>query len=212
MNDFEEIEQYVLDHIMPEESFLWELDRETHFQSLYSHMLSGHLQGKILYMLCRMINPTSILEIGTFTGYSAICMAMAMAEGGMLHTIEINDELESTVSKFINKAGLNEKVVTHFGDALEIIPQIDTMFDVVFIDANKRDYITYYNAVFDKVRSGGFIMADNILWNGKVVDKPRQSDAKTKGIIDFNEMIKADKRVENVILPIRDGVSIIRKI
>lgn len=208
-----DLQHYMADHILPEEDFLKELERETHFKSLYGRMVSGHLQGKILYMLCRMIKPRRVLELGTFTGYSAICMALALDGDAQLHTIEINDELESLTRRYFKKAGVEDRIHLHIGDALSILPELEEEFDLVFIDANKRDYPAYYEAVFDKIKPGGFILADNILWDGKVIDpKELAQDPQTRGVVAFNTRIRFDRRVENVILPIRDGLSIIRKL
>lgn len=206
-----ELFQYIANHIIPEESFLNELNRETHLRCLYPRMISGHLQGKLLYMLCKMINPKRVLELGTFTGYSAINMGLALNSDALLHTIEINDELAPMILKYIQKAGLQNKIILHIGDALELIPTLDELFDLVFIDANKRDYPAYYELVFNKVRPGGYIIADNTLWDGKVIDKNDSNDMQTKGIMQFNEIVKNDSRVEAVILPLRDGMSLIRK-
>lgn len=206
------LEKYILEHISEEEDYLKELDRETNLHILQSRMLSGHLQGKILSMLSCMISPVNILEIGTFTGYSAICLAQGLKEGGALHTIELNDELEEIADKFIRKAGMKDQIVRHIGDALQIITTLDLSFDLVFIDGDKREYCTYYNLVFDKVPVGGYLIADNILWSGKVLETPDPSDDQTIGILEFNTMIKEDSRVEKVILPIRDGMTLIRKV
>lgn len=206
------LDQYILNHISPEEDFLYELDRETHLKVLRSRMLSGHLQGQILSMISCMIQPKCILEIGTFTGYSALCLAKGLAEGGQLHTIEIDDELESIAQKYFVKSGLADRIFQHIGDAREIIPSIGLKFDLVFIDANKREYSEYYNLVFDHVRIGGFILADNILWDGKVVDPDAASEEQTRGILEFNDLIQNDSRVRNVILPVRDGIMVAQKI
>ncbi len=207
-----ELEQYILEHISEEEEYLKELDRDTNLNILRARMLSGHLQGKILRMISLMISPQNILEIGTFTGYSAICLAQGLRTEGTLHTIEINDELEEIAEKYIRKAGLSDRIVRHVGDALQIIPNIDTNFDLVFIDGDKREYCSYYNIVFNKVPVGGYLIADNILWSGKVLETPNANDDQTIGILEFNTMIKNDSRVEKVILPIRDGMTLIRKI
>ena len=206
-----DIDEYIKKHILPEESFLKELDRETNLSCIHPRMLSGHIQGKILYMFCKMINPKRILELGTYTGYSAISMGLALKEGSMLHTIEIRDENEELISKYIEKAGLNDKIICHFGDALDIIPMINEEFDLVFIDADKRDYPSYYKLIFNKVKPGGYIIADNILWDGKVVDEKERNDPQTAGVIEFNRLVDEDDRVENVILPFRDGMMVIRK-
>jgi predicted O-methyltransferase YrrM len=206
-----ELDQYIKAHIVSEEGFLKELDRETHLTCIHPRMLSGHIQGKILYMLCKMINPKRILELGTYTGYSAISMGLALGDDALIHTIELRDEQEEIISKYIEKAGLSNKISCHYGDAKTIIQTIGETFDLVFIDADKREYPDYYEMVFDKVKPGGYIIADNILWDGKVVDPAEQNDPQTKGILAFNDIIKNDGRVENVIFPFRDGMMVIRK-
>jgi len=165
----------------------------------------------VLTLLSKMIQPERILEIGTFTGYSAICLAKGLSETGKLITIELDDELESFSKKYFEKAGLADKIEQRIGPALEIIPEIDETFDLVFLDADKKEYTEYFSLVFDKLRTGGIIIADNTLWSGKVLETPPPDDEQTKGIIAFNEMIKNEKRVEKVILPLRDGMTIIRK-
>ena len=207
----EELEDYILAHIDEEGDTLESLNRDTHLYHLRPRMCSGHLQGKILKMLVRMINPKTILELGTFTGYSALAMADGLTDGE-LHTIEIDDELEEFILNHFESAPNGNKIHLHIGDAREIIPQLNKQFDMVFIDANKRQYVEYYNLVFDYVRPGGFIIADNTLWDGKVVDWGKKLDAQTEGILNFNDFIAADKRVEKVILPIRDGSTLIHKL
>ena len=211
MNRLTEIDKYILDHIEPEDEILKELDRETHLNVVGARMISGHLQGQVLSMLSKMIRPKTILEIGTFTGYSAICLAKGLQDGGKLITIEIDDELESIANKYFKKAGIQYKIEQRIGAALEIIPTLKESFDLIFIDAHKPEYPAYYEAVFDKVNSGGIIIADNTLWSGKVLDEPAEDDFQTRGIIQFNDLIKSDNRVEKVILPLRDGMTIIRK-
>lgn len=211
MKKQKEIEQYILNHIESEDAILVELDRETHLNVIGARMISGHLQGQVLTMLSKMIRPKAILEIGTFTGYSAICLAKGLQENGKLITIEIDDELESIAKKYFEKAGIQHSIEQRIGTALEIIPTLNQTFDLIFIDAHKPEYPAYYNSVFDKVKSGGYIIADNTLWSGKVVEKPAEDDFQTRGIIEFNSMIKNDNRVEKVILPLRDGMTIIRK-
>ena len=211
MNRLKEIDKYILNHIEPEDEILKELDRETHLNMLGARMISGHLQGQVLTMLSKMIRPKYILELGTFTGYSAICLAKGLQEGGKLITIEINDELENISKKYFKKAGIQDLIVQKIGSALDIIPTLNETFDLVFIDAHKPEYPAYYMAVFDKMNSGGTIIADNTLWSGKVLETPAEDDIATLGIIQFNEMIKNDNRVEKVILPLRDGMTIIRK-
>jgi predicted O-methyltransferase YrrM len=206
-----EIDKYILQHIEPQDEVLRELDRETHLKVLGARMISGHLQGQVLTMLAKMIQPENILEIGTFTGYSAICLAKGLTENGKLITIEMDDELEDFARKYFERAGFQHKIVQHIGAALEIIPTLEEIFDLVFIDADKREYVAYYHQIFDKVKSGGYIIADNTLWNGKVIVEPVTDDYQTRGIIEFNRLISEDKRVERVILPLRDGMTIIRK-
>lgn len=206
------IEAYILDHINDEPVYLQELNRDTYAKVLYPRMLSGHLQGRILNMLCHMIQPLTVLEIGTFTGYSSICMAEAMPNNGRIDTIEINDELEKFIKDHLSHSGQKSKINLHIGDALEIIPQLDQTYDLVFIDGNKRYYSDYYNTVFDKLRTGGFIIADNVLWSGKVIEEVDPKDLQTIGILDFNKRIKNDPRVEKVIFPVRDGFTLIRKL
>jgi predicted O-methyltransferase YrrM len=211
MNKQKEIDKYILNHIDPEDEILKELDRETNLNVLGARMISGHLQGQVLSLLSKLIRPKSILEIGTFTGYSAICLAKGMEEGGKLITIEIDDELENIAKKYFEKAGIQNFIVQKIGPALEIIPTLKETFDLVFIDAHKPEYPAYYDAIIDKVNKGGIIIADNTLWSGKVLELPADDDIATHGIIQFNEMIKNDNRVEKVILPLRDGMTIIRK-
>lgn len=207
----DELHQYVLNHIDEEPEFLQILSRNTHLKQLYSRMISGHLQGRILYMLTKLIHPKRVLEIGTFTGYSSLCMAEALDKDGTVDTIEINDELEDFILESLVLTVHGKKVKLHIGDALDIIPSLQKTFDLVLLDANKRSYCEYYNLVFDKVNPGGVILADNVLWDGKVLTTPIAKDIQTKGIIEFNELIKNDQRVEKVILPVRDGLTIIRK-
>jgi len=212
MSDSVLLSKYIIDHISPEEDYLHELDRETNLKVIGSRMLSGHLQGQILSMISAMIKPRCILEIGTFTGYSALCLAKGLVEGGQLHTIEIDDELEGLAKKYFLKAGMGERIIQHIGDARQIIPTINQSFDLVFIDADKREYCDYYNLVFDKIPVGGFLLADNILWSGKVVDPDSVDEAQTCGIIEFNDLVQNDPRVKNVILPVRDGIMLVQKV
>jgi len=206
-----ELDKYILEHIDEEDPVLQELDRETHLKVLGARMLSGNLQGQVLTLFSKMIQPERILEVGTFTGYSAICMAKGLTKTGKLITIELDDELESFSKKYFEKAGLIDKIEQRIGPALEIIPEIDETLDLVFLDADKKEYTEYFRLVFDKLRTGGIIIADNTLWSGKVLETPASDDDQTKGIIAFNEMIKNELRVEKVILPLRDGMTIIRK-
>lgn len=205
------LEQYITSHSTPSDPLLEELYRETHIRFINPNMVSGHLQGRLLEMISGMIRPDSVLEIGTFTGYSAICLARGLNDGGKLITIELNDELESFSRGYFERAGLAESIVHISGRAQEIIPGLDGMFDLVFIDGDKREYCEYFRLVKDKVRKGGFILADNVLWGGKVIENDT-SDQQSRGIIEFNEMIRNEPGVENLILPFRDGLMIIRKL
>lgn len=206
----EQLEQYIQSHIDEEGEFLKGLNRDTHVNILRPRMLSGHLQGRILKMLCRMIRPNRILELGTFTGYSALCMAESLNSDGELHTIEIDDEMEDFTRSYLEQSPYNDRIRFYIGDAMEIVPALDGMFDMVFIDADKRHYCEYYDLVFDRVRPGGFILADNTLWDGKVTD-PKARDGQTVGIRRFNDMIASDTRIEKVIVPLRDGLTLIWK-
>jgi predicted O-methyltransferase YrrM len=241
-------------HTSPEPPVLARLNRETHLSQVYPQMLSGHVQGTLLRMLCQMIRPERILEIGTFTGYSAIAMGLGLTsppapasgfasppappEGGLtsppappasgfasppaplprerggalLHTIEVNPELEDGIRRFIGEAGLEKQVILHIGEALEIIPALGEVWDLVFIDADKPNYLNYYKMVLPHVCTGGFIIADNVLWDGKVTGDPEKMDKDTRGIVAFNEFVSSDSSVENLMLPVRDGLMIIRKI
>ena len=205
------LEHYILDHISSEDQVLEELYRQTHLRFVNPNMASGHLQGKMLELISKMISPCNILEIGTFTGYSAICLAKGLKPEGKLHTIESNDELSAFSNSYFEKAGLISKIVSYTGRAQEIIPSIDEIFDLVYIDGDKREYCEYFNIVIDKVKTGGFIIADNVFWGGKALDKVSK-DPQAKGIREFNDMIRDDHRTENVILPVRDGLMLIRKL
>lgn len=206
----EKINNYAEAHTSPDSHILHQLIRDTHLKTLAPRMLSGHLQGRFLSMISHLTRPKRILEIGTFTGYSALCLAEGLAEEGILYALEANDELEHLIQKYIKEAQLESKIQLLIGNALEIIPTLNESWDIVFIDAGKRDYPRYYDLVIDKVRSGGLIIADNILWSGKVVAEKKDLD--TRIIDDFNKMIQDDVRVENVLLPIRDGLMMARKI
>ncbi len=206
----EDIQKYAENCSSGEPEVLSELNRETYSDFLFPRMLSGHLQGRFLSMLSSLVKPHRILEIGTFTGYSAICLAEGLDEGGMLHTIELNDENEFKITEFFKKSGVENKIKLHFGDAQKIIPDIHEIFDLIFLDADKENYLNYYHLIFDKLRPGGIILADNTLWSGKVLD-PSQMDKETIGIREFNEAVTQDSRVENVLLTIRDGIMMIRK-
>ncbi|MEG1554724.1 MAG: O-methyltransferase [Rikenellaceae bacterium] len=211
-----ELDKYIRNYSSSESEVLQELDRETNLHSLQPRMLSGHIQGLILKMIISMCSPRRVLEIGTFTGYSAIAMAMALKSGATLHTIDINDEISDLPRRFIKKANVEDRVVQHIGSALDIVPTLGEVFDVVFIDGDKREYMEYYNMLFDcgAVAAGSIILADNVLWDGKVVEESSKNlkDAYTQGILSFNEYVRHDNRVEVVIMPFRDGMSIIKVI
>lgn len=194
-----------------ESKLLNDLYRETYLKVLNPRMISGHYQGRILSLISKIISPKKILEIGTYTGYSAICLCEGMDKDGILHTIDNNKELVEIQNKYFKRANLKDKIVQHSGDAKNIIPSIDEEFDIVFIDADKESYPEYYDLIINKVRSGGIIIADNILWSGKILEKVEKDDQATKSIIEFNNKIIEDNRVENIILPIRDGLNIVRK-
>lgn len=205
------LDEYILSHSDEEGELLSSLNRDANVNLLRPRMLSGHLQGRILKMFCRMLRPRRVLEIGTYTAYATLCMAEGTEEDALIHTLEINDEMEDFIMKYLSRSPYKDKIMLHFGDAMEIIPQLDETFDLVFIDADKRLYSEYFDLVFPKVRPGGLILADNTLWDGKVLKKPHPADKQTIGILSFNDKIKADPRVEKVILPLRDGLTMIWK-
>jgi caffeoyl-CoA O-methyltransferase len=215
----DEIWAYAENHSSPELSVLTGLNRETNLTQVYPRMLAGHMQGTLLRMISRMISPSRILEIGTFTGYSAICLADGLTgphssdkAGWGLHTIEVNPEQEGIIRKYFMESHLEDKITLHIGDAMQIIPGLDYTWDLVYIDADKPNYLKYYELVLPKVRSGGFILADNALWDGKVLLPAEKMDKDTAGIAAFNDFIQSDKRVENILLPFRDGLMITRKL
>jgi predicted O-methyltransferase YrrM len=204
-------ERYANEFTTPENELLTELSRQTHFASTVPGMLSGHLQGQLLRFFSLMMKPQKILEIGTFTGYSAICLAAGLAENGKIISIDNNPELTHLAAEYIEKAGLKDKTELLCGDAAELIHEVQGPFDLVFIDADKENYTLYYEAVFPKVKTGGFIIADNVLWYGKVMEEDALTDKETRGIAAFNNLVKSDPRVEQLLLPVRDGLMIIRK-
>ena len=203
---------YTLSKSSDEPEILKELNRETHLKILNPRMLSGNYQGRILSLISKILRPKSILEIGTYTGYSTICFSEGLHDKGFIHTIDHNEELIDIQNKYFKKAGISEKVIQYSGDAIKIIDKLNFEFDLVFIDADKENYPLYFDLIIDKVKSGGVIIADNILWSGKILDKVEDDDLATKSILEFNEKVDSDKRVETVILPVRDGLSLIRKI
>jgi len=211
MQETESIDEYILQHIDPESDYLKSLYRDTHVKLLRPRMASGHLQGRMLKMFVEMIRPRQILEIGTYSGYSALCLAEGLAEGGMLHTFEINDEQEDFTRPWLEKSPFADKIRFYIGDALELVPRLGVTFDMAFIDGDKRKYIEYYEMTLAYLSEGGYIIADNTLWDGHVLEQPRNTDAQTIGIKAFNDLVAQDVRVEKVILPLRDGLTIIRK-
>lgn len=207
----EKLEDYVNAHTSPESEILSELNRQTHINVLQPRMLSGQLQGRTLSLFSKMIQPNRILEIGTYTGYSAICMAEGLKENGKLITIDVNYELEEMVKNYIQKAGFSNQIEMKVGNAMDIIPELDKNFDLVFIDADKSNYSNYYDLLIEDLPKGAIIIADNVLWSGKVVEPVKKKDLDTEALKIFNKKIQDDDRVENVLLPIRDGLMVIRK-
>ena len=208
----QQLENYILAHTIPEDPLLQRLYRDTYLRLVNGRMCSGHLQGSILTFFSRMIAPRRILEIGTYTGYSAICLAKGLPDGGMLHTIEINDELEQFAADYFLEAGLQERIVQHIGDATNILPNLNEMFELAFLDADKRQYLEHFELILPKITPGGLIIADNTLWGGKVVGKIASNDEQTLAILAFNDFVRKDRRVEATILPIRDGMTLLRKL
>ncbi len=207
-----ELTDYVEAHSQPESELLQKINRETHLEVLRPRMLSGHLQGRVLSIIAKMIAPSNILEIGTYTGYSALCLAEGLKKGGKLITIDKNVELESRVKSYFSESVYNQQIDFKIGDALELIPMLSKKFNLIFIDADKPNYVNYYNLVIKKLTVGGFIIADNVLWSGKVVKPLNKEDADTQALLEFNKIVQNDDRVENVLFPIRDGLMIIRKL
>lgn len=205
--------EYVEQHTSPENQLLKKINRDTHAHVLMPRMLSGHFQGRVLSMFSHMIRPERVLEIGTYTGYSAICLAEGLTKGGILHTIDVNEELEEKVQGFFNESGFQDQIKYHIGNALDIIPSLKEQWDLVFIDADKKNYVRYYELVIDQLRPGGYVIADNVLWSGKVVQAgDKKPDKDTEAILAFNKMVQDDERVENVLFPIRDGLMVLRKV
>ena len=204
------IEEYISDHTEEESDLLRELARETHLKVLQPRMITGHYQGRVLSMLSKLYRPKFILEIGTYTGYSALCLAEGLQEGGVLHTIDVNEELHEMQRKYFKRSPYGDKIVQHTGDALEIIPNLDLCFDLVFIDAEKSEYLKYLEVVLKKTTSGSIILSDNVLWSGKVTEKVPEKDKATQILQQYNKVLKEDPRLETVLLPIRDGLSLSR--
>jgi predicted O-methyltransferase YrrM len=205
----EELTNYLDRHCEPEDELLKHINRETHLKVLMPRMLSGHYQGRLLSMLSKMMRPERILEIGTYTGYATLCLAEGLTDTGLIHTIDINSELEEMVSTNFKRSAFNKQIKYHIGNALDVIPGLDETFDLVFIDADKKNNSTYYNLIFEKVRPGGLIIVDNVLWSGKVLTENQDKD--TREISQFNLMVNSDPRVEKLILPVRDGLFMVLK-
>tara|TARA_R110000868_G_scaffold82132_1_gene232045 strand:- start:1338 stop:1979 length:642 start_codon:yes stop_codon:yes gene_type:complete len=204
------IENYIADHSQSEPDILKELTKETHLKVIQPRMITGHFQGRALSILSKIINPKNILEIGTYTGYSAICLAEGLQKNGSLHTIDVNEELVEMQRRYFDKSGFGNQIIQHTGDALNIIPKLDVVFDLIFIDAEKASYDFYFEAVIKKTKPGSVILSDNVLWSGKVVEPLHPKDKATKILLAYNKKLKEDPRVETVLLPIRDGLTLSR--
>ena len=208
----QELENYIEQHSQKEPELLAALDKETYQKILLPRMLSGHFQGRVLSMLSKLIRPVTILEIGTFTGYSALCLCEGMQEKGVLHTIDIKEELVDFQRKYFDKSPWGNQIIQHLGEAIAIIPTLDLKFDLVFIDADKENYIHYFEMIVPKMNKGGIILSDNVLWSGKVLEPLQSNDLSTKILLEYNQLLKNDPRVESVLLPIRDGLTVSRVI
>lgn len=207
----EKLDDYVVKHSQEEPELLHQLTRETYQKILQPIMLSGSYQGRVLSMISKLINPKSILELGTFTGYSTMCLAEGLQADGEIHTIDINKELVDFQRKYFDKSDYGHQIHQHLGNALDVIPKIDKTFDLIFIDADKPNYINYFHLIIDKLNSGGIILSDNVLWHGKVIETLDPKDNSTKAVLEYNKLLKEDPRIETVMLPIRDGLTISRK-
>ncbi|CAM4351134.1 O-methyltransferase [Zobellia nedashkovskayae] len=205
-----DLEDYIQNHSEKEPKLLQELTRETHLKVVRPRMLTGHFQGRVLSVLSKIIYPKNILEIGTYTGYSALCLAEGMQKDGQLHTIDINEELQDIQERYFSRSAYKDQIIQHIGDAKNIIPKLETTFDLVFIDAEKKDYPDYFELVMEKTRPGSVILSDNVLWSGKVVEPVDKKDKVTPILLDFNKKLKEDPRIETVLLPIRDGLTLSR--
>jgi caffeoyl-CoA O-methyltransferase len=206
----DDLENYIEQHSQDEPELLAQLNKETYQKILLPRMLSGHFQGRVLSMLSKLIRPTNILEIGTYTGYSALCLCEGMQQKGVLHTIDIKEELIAFQRKYFDKSTWGSQIVQHLGEAMTIIPNLDLKFDLVFIDADKENYINYFNLILPKMNKGGIILSDNVLWSGKVVQELQANDISTKVLLEYNLLLKNDPRIETVLLPIRDGLTVSR--
>lgn len=208
----EELEEYCEAHSTPESDLLYRLNRETNLKCIKPRMISGHLQGRLLSFISQMMRPKRILEIGTYTGYATLCLAEGLADDGRIDTIEVDEELEEMIRRYFSQSAYNEKITLHIGDALQVLKQLDATWDLVFMDAEKDDYIAYYELVLPRLRQGGIILADNVLWSGKVVQEVKTGDKETRALMKFNDYILEDKRVKNFLLPFRDGIMVIEKL
>ncbi|MDG4714698.1 O-methyltransferase [Winogradskyella marincola] len=207
----EALDNYVVSHSEQEPELLQQLTRETYQKILQPIMLSGPYQGRVLSMISKLVNPKSVLELGTFTGYATLCLAEGLQKNGVIHTIDINEELHDFQRKYFDKSDYGSQIIQHTGSALDIIPELDMMFDLVFIDADKPNYSNYFHLIIDKLNPGGIILSDNVLWHGKVVEPLKEKDTSTKAVLDYNNLLKEDHRIETVLLPIRDGLTISRR-
>jgi caffeoyl-CoA O-methyltransferase len=207
----DKLDDYVVKHSEDEPELLQQLTRETYQKILQPRMLSGHYQGRVLSMISKLVNPKYILEIGTYTGYSALCLAEGLQSEGELHTIDVNEELADFQRKYFDASDYGKQIHQYVGDAMEIIPNLDITFDLVFIDADKENYTNYFHLIIDKLKPGGIILSDNVLWSGKVIEPLDEKDISTKAILEYNQLLKTDERVETVLLSIRDGLTISRK-
>lgn len=207
----EPLENYITEHSEDEPELLQKLSRETHQKILQPRMLSGHYQGRVLSVLAKLIQPKYILEIGTYTGYSALCLSEGLQKDGELHTIDNNEELVDFQRRYFDQSSFSSQIKQHLGNALDIIPRLQHTFDIVFIDADKENYSNYFHLIIDKLNPGGIILSDNVLWSGKVLEPLKKNDFATKALIDYNQLLKTDKRIETVLLPIRDGLTLSRK-
>ncbi len=208
----EELEEYCEAHSTPESDLLYRLNRETNLKCIKPRMISGHLQGRLLSFISQMMRPKRILEIGTYTGYATLCLAEGLSDDGRIDTIEVDEELEEMIQRYFSQSAYNEKITLHIGDALQVLKQLDATWDLVFMDAEKDDYIAYYELVLPRLRQGGIILADNVLWSGKVVQEVKTGDKETRALMKFNDYILEDKRVKNFLLPFRDGIMVIEKL
>ena len=206
----QELDDYVVAHSQKEPELLQQLTRETYQKILQPRMLSGHYQGRVLSMISKLVNPNSILEIGTYTGYSALSLAEGMQKKGQLHTIDVNEELVNFQRKYFDKSGYGNQIHQHLGSAIDIIPTLDIKFDLVFIDADKPNYVNYFNIIIDKMKPGGIILSDNVLWSGKILEPLQPKDESTRILLEYNKLLNEDPRIETVLLPIRDGLTISR--